>query len=134
MKTFPGIIVRQHLTVQKQMGLLRKRYAGSRKGSLLYCCNQVWMKNGGRIPWILTAICETYKISCLMGRHPMEGDSEYHFMARLFRLERWSNITYFCQRPVATASVRPESLLRKLPRLCIVVGWNLERRHFGRRH
>ena len=39
-----GIIVRQHLTVQKQMGLLRKRYAGLRKGLLLHCCNQVWME------------------------------------------------------------------------------------------
>ena len=28
------------------------------------------MKNGGRIPWSATAICETFKISCLMGRHP----------------------------------------------------------------
>ena len=27
-KIFPGIIVRQHLTVQKQMGLLRERYEG----------------------------------------------------------------------------------------------------------
>ena len=29
------------------------------------------MKNGGRIPWNATAICETFKISCLMGRHLM---------------------------------------------------------------
>ena len=32
MKIFPGIIVRQHLTVQKQMGLLRERHAGLKKG------------------------------------------------------------------------------------------------------
>ena len=30
------------------------------------------MKIGGRIPWNVIAICETFKISCLMGRHPME--------------------------------------------------------------
>ena len=39
-KTFPGIIVRQHRTDRKQMALLRERYAGLKKGLLLYCCNQ----------------------------------------------------------------------------------------------
>ena len=38
-------------------------------------------KKGGRIPWNAIAICETFKISCLMGRHPMKGGSEYHLMA-----------------------------------------------------
>ena len=33
-----------------------------------YCCNQVWMKNGWQIPWNAKPICETLKISCLMGR------------------------------------------------------------------
>ena len=37
------------------------------------------MKNGGRIPWNVTAFCETFKISCLMGRHLMKGCLvEYH--------------------------------------------------------
>ena len=35
-KNYPGIIVRQHLTVQKQTGLLRERYAGLKKGHLPY--------------------------------------------------------------------------------------------------
>ena len=47
-----------------------------KKAPLLYCCNQVWMKNGGRIPWNVTPFCETFKISCLMGRHHMKGGSE----------------------------------------------------------
>ena len=34
-------------------------------------------KNGGRIPWNVTAMCETFKISCLMGK-TMRGGSEYH--------------------------------------------------------
>ena len=88
-KTCPGIIVRQHLTDRKQMGLLRERCAELRKGLLWYCCNQVWTKNGWR------AICETFKMSCRIGRHFMRGGSEYHSMARLFRLERWWNITLF---------------------------------------
>ena len=28
--------------------------------------------NGGRIPWSVAAICDTFKISCLMGRHQNE--------------------------------------------------------------
>ena len=30
--------------------------------NLLCCCNKVWMKNGGRIPWNVTAICEIFRI------------------------------------------------------------------------
>ena len=76
-------------THRKPTGLLREQCAELRKGHLRYCCDQVWTKNGGRIPWNAAAVCETFKISCLMGRHFKRGDSEYHFMARLFRLERW---------------------------------------------
>ena len=57
-----------------------------------FCCAvaiRLGRKMGGRIPWKATATCETFKISCLMGRHPMKGGSEYHVMARLFRLDRW---------------------------------------------
>ena len=37
------------------------------------CCNQAWTKSGGRIPRNVTAMCETFKISCLMGETPYEG-------------------------------------------------------------
>ena len=37
------------------------------------------MKNGGRIPLSVIAICDTFKISGMMGRHPMKGHSKYHF-------------------------------------------------------
>ena len=51
------------------------------------------MKNGRRIPWSATAIGETFKISCLMGKlHPRDVLVN-HSMARLSRLERWENIT-----------------------------------------
>ena len=52
------------------------------------------MKVGGRIPWNATSICETFKISCLMGRHPTKRRSEYHLMDQLSRLEYWSNVTF----------------------------------------
>ena len=84
-KTFPGFIVRQHRTARKQMGLLKEQCAELRKGHLRYCCNQVWTMNGGRIPRKVAAICETFKISCLVRRHFMRGGSEYHSKARSFR-------------------------------------------------
>ena len=62
-KIFPGIIVRQHHTDRKLMGLLREQCAELRKGHLRYCCNQVWMKNGGLVPWNTIPIFETFKIS-----------------------------------------------------------------------
>ena len=80
------------------MGLLREQCAELRKGHLQYCCIQDWMKNGGRIPWNVTAIYETFKISCLMGRHPMKGGSEYHLTAQLSRLEQWPNMTLFLRK------------------------------------
>ena len=72
--------------VQKLMGLLRERYVGLGKGLLLYCCNEVWMKNGGRIPWSVIAFFETYEISCLMVRHLTNGDSANHMKDEQFRL------------------------------------------------
>ena len=67
-KIFHGIIARLHHIDRRLMGLLKQQYAEKKKAPLLYCCNQVWMKNGGQIPWNITAICETLKISCLMGK------------------------------------------------------------------
>ena len=95
---YPGIIVRQRHTDRKEMGLQKEQCAELRREHLLYFCNQVWMKNGGRIPWNVNAICETFKISCLMGRHSMKGGSEHHWTARLSRLEQWSSITLSLQK------------------------------------
>ena len=55
------------------------------------------MKNGGQIPWGATAICETYKISCLMVRHLVNGDSTNHSKVQQFRLvlRQISPITLF---------------------------------------
>ena len=97
-KIFPGVILRQHRTDRKPMGLLRQQYAESWKGHLPYCCNQVWTKNGGRIPWNATALCEIFRISCLMGRHPMKGVSECPLTDQWYRLEQWSKITPFMRK------------------------------------
>ena len=68
-KIFRGIIARQPRIVQKQMGLLKEQYAELRKACVRYCCSQVWLKIGGRIPWNVTASCEIFRIACLTGRH-----------------------------------------------------------------
>ena len=60
-------IVRRHHTDRKQMGLLKEQCAEWKKAPLLYCSNQVWMKIGGRFLLECLPICETFKISCLMG-------------------------------------------------------------------
>ena len=57
LKIFPGIIVRQHHTDQKQMGLPKEQCAESKKGHLRCYCSPVWVTNGGRIPRNAIAIC-----------------------------------------------------------------------------
>ena len=59
-------------------GIAERAVRRVKEGHLRYCCNQVWTMNGGRIPWSVTAICETFMISCLMGKDQMKGGSEYH--------------------------------------------------------
>ena len=53
------------------------------------------MKKGGRIPWNVTAICEVFKISCLMGRRPMKDVLGNHLKDLLFHLVHWLNIILF---------------------------------------
>ena len=50
------------------------------------------------IPWNVAALCETFKISCLTGRHPVKGGSECPLTDQLSRLEQWSNITQFLRK------------------------------------
>ena len=81
--------------IRNKMGLQKEQCAEIRTGHLWSFCSPVWVTNGGRIPWNATAICETFKISCLLGRHLMKGGSEDHLTNQLSRLEQWSNITLF---------------------------------------
>ena len=82
------------------MELLRERYAGLKRELLLYSCNQVWMTNGVRFPWRATAICETYRTSCLTEKHFTNGDSANHLNDQSFHLVRWLNITLFLRHHV----------------------------------
>ena len=58
----------------------------------------VWMKNGGQIPWNAVPICETFKISCLMGRLRTKGVLENHLKDQSFRLVHWLSITLFLRK------------------------------------
>ena len=120
-------------TVQKHIGLLRGQYAELKKGRLLYCCNQVWMKNGGRIAWNATAICEILKIiSCLTGKHRVKNDLKNRLRNRLFHLVHCLIFILYPRK----ASRESTTLVTKyftwnIPPIRLVRGWNLERRHYG---
>ena len=92
--------------IRNKMGLQKEQCAEWKKGHLQYCCNQVWTKNGGRIPWNVIAICETFKISCLLGRHHTTGGSECPVTDQWYRLEQWANITLFLRRTYRDYMVR----------------------------
>ena len=51
------------------------------------------MKIGGQIPWNAKPICETFKISCLMGRHHTKDVLENLLKDQSFRLVHWLSIT-----------------------------------------
>ena len=90
------------------------------------------MKNGGRIPWSVTAFCETSQFSCLMGRH---------LTTEAIRRIKGPTIPFGAMveyHPISakdlTASVRQESLTWNIPWMRVARGGNLERRHLGHRH
>ena len=71
-KIFPGIIIRQHHTDQKQMGLLKEQCAKLKKVPLQYCRNQVWMNIGGQKQWNVIPISETFTDLLSDGKTPYE--------------------------------------------------------------
>ena len=61
-----------------------------------------------------------------MGRHFLNGGSEYHLKDRSFRLVHWLSITYLCEGPIKNPSIWKESLTRTVPRIRFERGENLE--------
>ena len=83
----------------------------------------------------VTAICETFKISCLMGKTPCERRCWIQFNEPIIPFGTNSRISpYLCERHIETTSIWFKSLARYIPRLRIIRGCNLERRQYGRRH
>ena len=70
------VITHQHNTVEKPMELQKEQCAEREKGHLRFYCSRVWVTNGGRIPWNVTAICEIFRINFLMVKHPFVSGSE----------------------------------------------------------
>ena len=97
-KACEGIIVRRHHTDRKQVISLKEQYAESKKAPLPYCCNQVWIKIGGQVLWNVTPFCETFKISCLMGKLHTRDVLGNRFKDRSFRLVHWLSITLFLRK------------------------------------
>ena len=56
------------------------------------------MKIGGQIPWNATPICETFKISYLMGRPHLRDVLGNHLMDQSFHLVHWLSITLSLRR------------------------------------
>ena len=56
------------------------------------------MKTGGQIPWNVIPTCETFKISCLMGKLQTKGVLENHLKDQSFRLVHWLSITLFLRK------------------------------------
>ena len=56
------------------------------------------MKNGGQIPWNAIPICETFKISYLMGKPSTRDVWGNHLKDRLFHLVHWLSITLFLSK------------------------------------
>ena len=62
-RIFPGIIVRRHHTVRKQMRLLEEQCAESRKGHLQYCCNSGLKATGSPTQLLLLLL-----LQCILSR------------------------------------------------------------------
>ena len=108
-------------------GIAEEQVCSVKKAPLPYCCNQVWMKIGGQIPWNGIPICETLKISSLMERRPYERRVGQPFRGPTIRFG--SLIEYypiFCETPVKNPSIWKESLTWTVPRICSVRGCNFE--------
>ena len=57
-------------------GIAERAVRREKRGHLRCYCSPVWMTNGGRILWNVTAFCEIFWINFLMGKHLTTGESE----------------------------------------------------------
>ena len=84
------------------------------------------MKNGRQIPWNAIPICETIKISCLMGRLHTKDVLENLLKDQSFRLVHCLSIYPFSLNQSKNPSIRKESITWIVPWIRSVRGWNLE--------
>ena len=123
MKIFCGIILRQRHTDQKQMGLLKEQCAEWKKGT-----SAVLLQSGPDNEWWADShgmLLQSAKHSRSLVRWEDTTWKAVRNAIEWTSYPVWSNgriSPYFCQRPVATASVRSKSLARWIPWICVVRG------------
>ena len=92
------------------------------------------MKKSGQIPWNALPICETFKISCLMGRSIRKA---FWRNIQMANNTLWSNdwiSSVFTERSDENSSIWQESITSIVPWIRSVRGENLEGWHIGCRH
>ena len=134
-KNYPGNIVRQHHTDQKQIGLLKEQCAEWKNGHLRFCCNQVWMNNW----WVDSTECYCYlrNIQGLLSEWntPYEGRFGIPFKGPVIPFG--AMVEY---HPISAKDLSrlqqfgPKVFPGIFPWICIERGGNLERRHSSSTH
>ena len=87
-KIFPGIIVRRHTQMTNGIAEIAERRVKEGTSAVLSQSG-----SGGQIPWNGLPFCETFKISCLMGRYLMKDALENLVKDQSFRSVHWLIIT-----------------------------------------
>ena len=86
------------------------------------------MKIGWQIPWNVILICETFKISCLMGKLHTKGVLENLSKDQSFRLVHWLSITHLLRKTSQDSIKLVRQFKLEISSMhCSVV--NLERRY-----
>ena len=81
-----------HHTSQRRTVLLNELYDELMKEHQQYCCNQVWMKNGGLVPWNVAAFCEMSTTSWETKKTPYDRRFGEPFRGPIIPFGEWSNI------------------------------------------
>ena len=84
------------------------------------------MRNGGQSPWNALPLCETFRISCLMGRLHVGDALENFSKDQSSRLVHWLSITLSLRKTSQESFSLEESLTWIVPWIRSVRGWNLE--------
>ena len=99
-KIFPGITVRQAPHRSETHGIAERAVRRVKEGTsavlLQTGLDKNWWPDSMECfpcPWNVTAICETFKISCLMGRLHTKDVSENLLKDQSFRLVHWLSIS-----------------------------------------
>ena len=132
-KIYHGVIERLHLI--ETNGFAERAVRRIKEGTSAILLQSGLDEQIGRLPWSVTAICETFKTSYLMGRRPTKDVLENHSKGPIIPFG-----SIIENHPISAKDLSRLHQFRKkvlpgiIPRICLVCGGNQERRHVGRRH